>query len=115
MHSIPNQIQIPPDEIERILEARAVPDFTGTVTINVCVLPSAAHEIEFRTEVESFAPLSCRSQENGTPIVSNHRVAAVREAVRANADRFVIGTKIVAIKASFLKGELKSFKTCEVE
>ncbi len=114
MHDTRNTVQISPDEIERILTARAVPDFTGNVSIEIRVLPTAGQEVEFKAEIESHAPLS-RSQEKAAPIISNDRVYAVREAIRANAHRFVIGTRIVAVKASFLRGELKSFKICEVE
>jgi hypothetical protein len=114
MHCERNQIPIPTEEPERMLMARAVPDFTGTVTIHVTVLPTAAHEIEFRGEVERQGELG-RSEEKSRPIVTNDRVNSVRRAIAENADAFFIGTKLVAIKASFLRGELKSFKICEVE
>ncbi len=114
MHAETNRIPIPMDEPERILTSRAVPDFTGTVTIHVRLQPTVAHEVEFRAEVNNQAPLT-RSEETSQPIVTNERVAAVRRAIAANAEKFYIGTNLVAIKASFLRGELKSFTLCEVE
>lgn len=114
MHAVRNEIPIPMEEVDRILTARAVPDFTGTVTIRVTVLNTAAHEIEFHAEVESQAPLA-RSEEVSSPVISNDRVQAVRRALAENEDKFRLGTKLVAIKASFLRGELRSFKVCEEE
>ena len=115
MHTVSNQVEIPIESVERILTARAVPDFTGTVEIRVRVLPTAGHEVEFEAvATRSIAPAN-RTEEREQPIVTNERVAKVRRTLAENASAFVIGTKLIAIEASFLKGDLRGFKITERE
>jgi hypothetical protein len=114
MHAEKNRMLIPTAEPERILVSRAVPDFTGTVEIDIQLLPSAVHEVEFHARIESQGPVG-RSEERSTPVITNDRVAAVRHTIAANADKLLLELKVVTIKASFLRGELKSFRLCEVE
>lgn len=114
MHAVPNQVEIPIDEIETLLVSRAVPDFTGTVEITVHVSPAAAHEVEFRARVESHIDVT-RSDDKAEPVVTNERVARVRRHLAEVANKFVLGTAVTGIKASFVRGELRSFKLCEAK
>jgi hypothetical protein len=114
MHAARNVVPIPLDEIERILVARAVPDFTGNVLIDVRVLPTAGHEVEFSAETETHLALN-RSEEISQPIVTNDRVNKVRRVLREVETKFVLRADVIGIRASFVKGELRSFKLCEVE
>lgn len=116
MHSVGNQNQaeIPIEEIERMLTARAVPDFTGTVTIQIRVKPTAGHEVEFLAEVQSTHQVN-RAIEKTAPIVTNNRVNQVRMCIREHQHRFVLTTKVLAIKASYVSGEIRSFHVFEVE
>ena len=114
MHATANKVEIPLDQVERFLINRAVPDFTGNVEISVRVLQTAGHEIEFRSETESLIATK-HSEETATPLVTNERVNAVRRALAEIRGRFTIGTDVQKIRASFVKGELRSFKLCEVE
>ena len=115
MHAVANRVEIPIESLERILAARAVPDFTGTVEILIRVLPTAGHEVEFQTEAVRDVPADNRTVEKENPVVTNDRVSRVRHALLQNAAAFTIGTKLKGIKASFLKGELRSFRILEVE
>jgi hypothetical protein len=114
MHKVSNSVEIPLDEIERILIARAVPDFTGSVEITVHILPSAGLEVQFEAVTENHLPIG-RAEETAQPVVTNGRVNAVRYEINKIRDKFLLGTTVRGIRASFVKGELRSFKLCEAE
>lgn len=114
MHAASNQVEIPLDRLDEFLVARAVPDFTGTVRVSVRVLPTAAHEVEFTAETRAVHHVDT-SRDRGTPLVTNARVTKVRNLIREHAHRFTIGTKMIAIEASFVAGEIRSFHIVEEE
>lgn len=114
MHPVSNQVEIPTEKISEALERCAVPGFTGNLTAHVRVLPSAAHEVEFRFETATTLQIN-KPQDPETPVVTNARVAKVRRVLLENAGRLRIGTPLSRIFASFVDGELRRFEVIEVE
>ena len=114
MHAVANQVEIPLDKLEEFLTSRATPDFTGTVRVTVRVLPTAGLEVEFTAETRISHQVD-RSRDKGTPLVTNVRVARVRELIREHANEFVLGTKVSEVHASFVAGEIRSFNIVQVE
>lgn len=112
-HPVANFVQIPTDKISEALERCAVPGFTGNVTGHIRVLPTAAHEVEFRFETETLVRIT-KPQDPETPITTNARVAKVRRVLLENAHRFQIGTPLSRIFATFDNGELRNFRVTEV-
>jgi len=113
-HAVTNRVPLPIEQLEEILSARAVPEFTGTVHVQVRVLATAALEVEFNAEVTINHQLA-KSDDERKPVITNDRVNKVRQAVRENAHRFTIGTRVTGVEASFVAGELRSFKIKEFE
>lgn len=114
MHPTANTVEIPMEKVEEAFCQRAVPGFTGSLTCFVRVLPTAAHEVEFRFESDTVLQIA-RAQDPEQPHVTNARVARVRRALAENAGLFQLGTKLHAIKGSFVEGELRSMRAIEVE
>lgn len=114
MHPVANQVEIPTEKISEALERCAVPGFTGNVTGHIRVLPSAAHEVEFRFETATTLQIN-KPPDPEAPLVTNARVAKVRRVLLENADRFRIGTPLSRVFASFVDGELRRFEVIEVE
>lgn len=114
MHPVANQVEIPTQKIEEALEKGAVPGFTGSVTVHIRLLPTAAHEFEFVSERRAMQQTNI-SREESTPLVTNDRVAKVRRKVAENSNRFRMGTKLSQIVGHFLDGDLRKFEVIEVE
>ena len=112
-HPIANFVAIPTEKISEALERCAVPGFTGNVTGHIRVLPSAAHEVEFRFEQTTLVRIQ-KTEDPETPLVTNARVAKVRRVLLENAHRFQIGTPLSRIFATFDNGELRRFEVTEV-
>jgi hypothetical protein len=113
MHPVANQVEIPTDKISEALERCAVPGFTGSVTAHIRVLPSAAHEVEFRFEQATMVQIN-KPTDPETPLVTNARVNKVRRVLMENAQRFRLGTPLSRVLASFVDGELRKFEIVEV-
>jgi hypothetical protein len=112
-HPVSNMVDIPTEKISEALERVAVPGFTGNVTGHIRVLPSAAHEVEFRFETATTLQIN-KAQDPEQPVVTNARVAKVRRVLLENAGRFKIGTPLSRVFASFVDGELRRFDVIEV-
>jgi len=113
MHPVSNQVEIPTEQIEQALVSRAVPGFTGSVTIGVRVLPTAALEIEYPIETRTVQQIGVTR--DLLPAITNERVARVRRMLAENAAKFRLGTKLSAIVGNFKNGELSSLEIKEVE
>ena len=113
-HPVANQVEIPTEKISEALERCAVPGFTGSVTGYIRVLPTAALEVEFRFETATTLQIN-KPTEPEQPIVTNARVAKVRRVLMENARRFMIGTPISKIFATFNDGELRRFEVIDIE
>lgn len=114
MHPVANQVAIPTEKIEEVLCRKAIPGFTGSVTAWIIILPTAAHEVEFRFETDTALQIQ-RNDDPETPHVTNARVAAVRRAILENESLFRLGTKLKGIKFNFKNGDLLKCNAIEVE
>jgi hypothetical protein len=114
MHLVANMVAIPTEKIEEVLCRRAVPGFTGSVIAWVIVLPTAAHEVEFRFETDTALQIQ-RQDDPESPHVTNARVASVRRALAENERLFRLGTKLKGLKFNFRNGELMKCNAIEVE
>jgi hypothetical protein len=112
-HPVANQVDIPTEKISEALERCAVPGFTGSITGHIRVLPTAAHEVEFAFETDTVIKIN-KPDEPSQPMVTNSRIAKVRNVLRENAGRFKIGTPLSRVFASFVDGELRAFRLIEV-
>jgi hypothetical protein len=114
MHLVANMVEIPMEKVEEALCQRAVPGFTGSVTVHLRILPTAANEVEFRFESEALLQIA-KASDPETPHVTNARVASVRRALAENAGLFQMGTKLKALRCHFVQGELRKMSAVEVE
>ena len=114
MHLVANMVPIPTDKIEEVLCRKAIPGFTGSVTAWLIVMPTAAHEVEFRFETSAALQIQ-KPDETEVPFVTNARVYSVRRAIAENEALFRLGTKLKGIKFNFKNGELMNATKIEVE
>ena len=110
-----NAAEIPVDRIEEILTQRAVPEFTGNVEIGIRVLETAGLEVEITAQIENHLPLGRSNEDAEPPVITHNRVNSVRTEINKIRERLIVGTTVHAIRASFVRGELRSFKLVEVE
>jgi hypothetical protein len=114
MHPVANQVEIDTEKIAEAFCQRAIPGFTGSVRAYIRVLPTAAHEVEFRFETEKALQIE-RPMDPEIPHVTNARVAAVRRAFAENANLFRLGMALTGIEGHFKDGQLLKLKAIEVE
>jgi|ERR1700691_34978 hypothetical protein len=114
MHPVPNEVEIPTEKISEVLERSAVPGFTGSVTVHIRLLETAAHEVEFRFERKTVLQLQ-KPQDPEFPHVTNARVASVRRALAENARLFRLRASITGVMANFKDGMLTGMTGMEVE
>lgn len=114
MHPVANQVEIPTEKLSEALERCAVPGFTGQLIAHIRILPTAAHEIEFRFEKLTTLQIH-KPDEPETVMVTNARVAKVRRMLLENQNRFRLGTKLSRLVGNFRDGELTRLEVIEVE
>ncbi len=115
MYPVTNAVEVSTDKIREAFEKAAVPDFNGTVSVHVRVLPTAANEVEFTVErkrnEQIDRPGTIREQE--APHVTNDRVNIVR--MKFMEFKLILATPVVCVSGSFVKGILRGFIVQEVE
>ncbi len=113
MHPVANAVEVPTDKILEAFEKAAVPDFTGQVSVHIRLLPTAAHEVEFRVETKRSLPVNFgTNHEEEKPFVTNDRINAVRMKLREL--KLILYTPVVCVSGNFAKGMLKSFVVQEI-
>lgn len=114
MHPVANQVEIPTEKLSEALERCAVPGFTGNLIAHLRVLPTAAHEVEFRFEKLTTLQIN-KPDEPETPLVTNARVAKVRRMLLENQRLFRLGIPLSRVIGHFRDGELTRLEVIEVE
>lgn len=114
MHPIANQVEIPTEQIEAALIARAVPGFKGSVSIGVRVKREAGLEVEFPIETRCFHQVNV-TKDLAMPTITNERVSRVRRMLMEHAHLFRLGTKLSQLVAHFDNGELQKLEVIEAE
>lgn len=108
MHTVANQVEMLIDRLEEPFIQAAVPGFAGSVTVDIRVLPTAAHEVEFT--VHRKCSEQVRSTKETVPaVISNERVQKVRLMIAEHRARFTLGTPIVSVTGHYVDGVLRSF------
>lgn len=117
MHPVAHAVEIPLDQLERILLDHAREDFDGSVEIEVRVLPDAVRLIELLPETHEFSPM----REPISPIwnsIGKHepaklpldREAIVRRVMHENAGKIRLVSTVRKIIGQFSKGELRKLE-----
>lgn len=112
-----NEVEIPLESIETALVQCAVPGFTGTLTVEVRLQPTAALEVELHTERKTVIPSDKVQRERAdTPVIpSNDRVNKVRSRMAEVQSRLKVICTVTSIRAVFKDGHLVSLEIFERE
>lgn len=111
MHPTGHQVEIPLDQLERILLDHAREDFEGSVEVEVRVLPDAVRLIELATEVHEFSkmrePIAPNWREINSPKPLTpplDREAIVRRVMAESTGKLRLVSTVRKIIAQFGKG-----------
>ena len=117
MHPVASQVEVPLDQLERILLRRAVQGFTGQVVVGVRVLPEAVRAVELSPETHEFQQVRLRSpgwnemgRDKPTQPTPPNREAIVRKMIAENHGKVCLGTTVSKITAHFDDGELRKLE-----
>jgi hypothetical protein len=119
MHPTACEVQVPTDEIEKLLERRAVPGFTGSVSLNLKLCAEAALAVSFTTEEREVQggknyPRSPEMHFGPGDAQPTERVLKVRQHLARNRDRFRLMVKPTRIVANYVDGNLNSLELITV-
>lgn len=111
MHPVADQVEIPIEKVEHELEKRAIPGFTGSVTVYLRLRPlvgSSVYLESIETEHIRVGRLatsgSLNPQSNRGP---SERVLKVRQQLRQQKDRFRVRTTVTKVIANYVDGDLR--------
>ena len=117
MHSVSHAVEIPLDQLERILLDHTREDFEGSVEIEVKVSQDAIRLIDMSAETHEFQQVRGLSSppwpEVGQPRAPKPQIdreAIVRHMVAENAGKLRLVSTVRKIVAHFTKGELKKLE-----
>lgn len=113
MHPVANEVDIPTEQVEKLLMQFARPGFTGQREILFRVKEEAGLAVEFIPEVNEVQSASGQRSNSSPPNlfserahVPTERELTVRQVIAQNRYRFRIGTKLVRLLAHFVDGQL---------
>lgn len=114
MHPVAHAVEIPLDQLERILLDHAREDFQGSVEIEVRLLPDSVKLIEMRPETREFQAVGGKSSpqweeigRHDVPKPPVDREAIVRRVIQQSAGKLRLACSVRKIVAHFTKGELR--------
>jgi hypothetical protein len=117
MHPVSHAVEIPLNQLERILLAHTREDFEGSVDIEVSVSREAVRLIDMSAETHEFQQVrGCISpgfSEIGQPRAPKPQIdreAIVRHMVAENAGKLRLVSTVRKIVAHFTRGELKKLE-----
>ncbi len=105
-------VPIPPEEIHAALRSVAVPGYTGSLHIELMVMPEAVSHVMIVVTRRHSAPLQESREE--VPAVGDHlRKKSVQRAVDGLRDKLVLRPVLLAAEAHYVDGELKKVTIVE--
>lgn len=109
-----NEVEIPLENIETALVQCAVPGFTGTLTVELHLQPSAALEVELHAERKTVTPTE-RERDTSPVVPSTERVNKVRSRMLELRSRLKVHCPVTSVRAVFKDGHLVSLEIFERE
>ena len=113
MHTIASEIEVPTSQVEAELERRAVPGFTGQVTVWLRVRPEAAASVWFTTEereVKAVGRQRCISPPFDPGAPPTDRQMKVRAELAQQRHRFRLAISLSKVVGDFVDGELRKIE-----
>jgi hypothetical protein len=112
MHPVPNEVPVPPDQVEMVMLVFAERKFTGRVRIPLRVKPEAALAVEVMPpEAIETGRGKCISPQLFHKDMPSREALLIREMLRSNAHHFKLGMKLTEILCEFEEGRLIQDRT----
>jgi hypothetical protein len=117
MHTVASEVELPTDQLQAELERRAVPGFTGQVTIWLRVKPEAAASVWFTTEereVKVAGKQRCISPPFDGANPPTERQMKVRAEIARERHRFRLAVSLSKVIGDFVDGDLRKIELISV-
>lgn len=103
-------VAIPPDEIASALRSAAVPGYTGSLHIELRLLPEAANNVMLEITRRQSQKSADTSTRESVPAIGEHvRKKSVQNVMTKLNAKLLIRTVVLAIEAHYVDGDLKSY------
>jgi hypothetical protein len=115
MHPVASQVEVPMDQLERILLRRAVRGFFGQMVIGIRVLPEAVQSVELDSVTNEFQQIRQGPawRDIGTqtpPRIMPDRHDVVRKFIAENAGKIRLVTTVTKVTGHFDDGVLRKLE-----
>ena len=117
MHSVAHAVEVPLEQLKRILKTHAQRDFTGSVEIDMRVHAESLRFVEMEPETHEAQRVQANNspewKEIGTPRVPKPQIdrdALVDKMIADNTGKIRLASSVRKIVAHFVMGELRNME-----